>query len=221
MNIFLKQDVADKYDKYYHTDFGKKVDQIEQKIITELLNKVELDTKTNNEILDIGCGTGHWTEFFINKGFRPTGVDSSQSMLNIAKSKGLKAKFILANSENLPFENESYNIITSITMLEFVENRKKSIEEIYRVLKKGAYLIIGGLYNNSVLAMNKNNDSVFKHANFYDKTNLKSIFAPFKIIHHSQGVYLNNNFEFNSSTKSTDNNQALFFGLLLQKAISN
>ena len=213
MNIFLERDIADKYDDYYYTDFGKQVDIAEKEIISELLNKIP----SENQILDIGCGTGHWTEFFIDKGYQVTGVDSSESMLSIAKSKNLDAEFILAKSENLPIENESFGIITTITMLEFVENQETSIQEMYRVLKKGGYLIVGGLFADSVLGMNKENDNVFKHANLYARSDLKSKLSPFNILQLKEGVYVNDKFEFVDSTSGSVKTLPLFFGLLLQK----
>ena len=214
MNVFLKQEIANKYDDYYQTEFGKKVDHIEKEIITELLCKIHSD----NKLLDIGCGTGHWTEFFINRGYKVTGVDSSEEMLKIAKGKNLDAEFILGNSGNLQIEDESYSIIITITMLEFVGNQEISIQEMYRILKKGGWLIVGGLYADSTLGLNKENDEVFKDANLYNKKDLKSKFSQFKILQHEEGVYLNDKFEFINSTSDSINTSPLFFGLLLQKS---
>lgn len=213
MNVFLKQEVATKYDDYYQTEFGNKVDCIEKEIITELLSKIHSD----NRLLDIGCGTGHWTDFFINKGYRVTGVDSSEEMLKMARRKNLDAEFILGNSGDLQIADESYSLITTITMLEFVENQEVSIQEMYRVLKKGGWLIVGGLYADSILGLNKENDEVFKNANLYNKDDLKSTFRQFKILQHEEGVYLNDKFEFVNSTSESINTPPLFFGLLLQK----
>ncbi len=213
MNIFLKQKIAKEYDAYYQTEFGQKVDHIEKEIIAELLSKIP----SGNLLLDIGCGTGHWTEFFINKGYQVTGVDSSEEMLKIAKRKNVDTKFILGNSGNLQIEDESYSIITTITMLEFVGNKEISIQEMYRVLKKGGRLIVGGLYADSVLGLNKENDEIFKDADFYSKKDLKSKFHQFKILHHKEGVYLNDKFEFINSTSDLTNTTPIFFGLLLQK----
>jgi len=212
MNVFLRQDVAENYDSYYKTDFGKKVDKLEKKIISELLNDIQKE-----KLLDIGCGTGHWTDFFVRHGFQVTGVDSSESMLNIAKRKNIKAQFILANSENLPFEDESYSIITSITMLEFVENQDKAIRELYRILKKGGWLIIGCLNADSTIGMNKKKDEVLKHANLFRISDLKSMFYQFKLLKINQGVYVKENYEIIEPLNNLSNIEPAFIGLLLQK----
>lgn len=213
MNVFLKQEIANNYDAYYQTEFGKKVDRIEKEIVSELLDM----TVTDNKLLDIGCGTGHWAEFFIHKGYQVIGVDRSEAMLKIATNKNLEAKFMLGNSEKMDIEDESYKVITTITMLEFVNNQEKSIQEMYRILKKGGWLIVGGLYADSPLGMNKGNDPVFKNARFYNKKDIKSKFSQFKIVEHKEGVCLDDKFEFINSTSNAINTSPLFFGLLLKK----
>ncbi|MFW5886969.1 MAG: class I SAM-dependent methyltransferase, partial [Bacteroidota bacterium] len=145
MNIFQKTKIAQDYDDYYLTDFGKQVDRIEKEMISGLLNEIP-----KGEMIDLGCGTGHWTHFFTEKGFRVKAVDASEAMLNIARNKKINADFIQADSEDLPFEDESQSLIASIAMLEFVENREKAIKEIYRILKTGGWFILGGLNADSV-----------------------------------------------------------------------
>ncbi len=135
----------------------------------------------------------------------------------MARRKNLDAEFILGNSDDLQIADESYSLITTITMLEFVKNQEVSIQEMYRVLKKGGWLIVGGLYADSILGLNKENDEVFKNANLYNKDDLKSTFRQFEILQHEEDVYLNDKFEFVNSTSESINTPPLFFGLLLQK----
>lgn len=212
MNVFLRQDVAENYDNYYKTDSGKKVDEIEKEIISEFLNVIPKE-----ELLDLGCGTGHWTEYFLSEGFKVKGVDISEPMLNIARGKNLNAKFLLGDSENLPFENESYQIVASITMLEFVENQNNAIQEIYRILKKDGWLIIGCLNANSILGKNKEKDEVFKNAIFFNLNDIKSKFKQFELKQIKSGVYLNADFSIMDNTKNNSNTEPVFFGALFKK----
>ncbi|MFW5851802.1 MAG: class I SAM-dependent methyltransferase [Bacteroidota bacterium] len=215
MNIFQKQDIADSYDDYYDTDFGRNVDFAEKMIISEL----EQIIPVHDNLLEVGCGTGHWTAFFVEKGYRVTGVDSSQSMLAVAQKKNIAADFVLAASEQLPFEDETFSVVVSITMLEFVANKNSAIKEMHRVLKKGGRMIIGGLYSHSILGENKDSDSVFKHAHLFDEKDLYSLFSEFKILKMREGVYINEEFEFIDSEQEIKDMPPLFFGLLLQKKI--
>ena len=82
MNVFNNPEIAGKYDNYYQTDFGKKVDEIEKNLVLSLISDIP-----RGVMLEVGCGTGHWTRFFIDQGFKLTGIDISESMLQIVKKK--------------------------------------------------------------------------------------------------------------------------------------
>lgn len=214
MNIFLNKDIAEIYDAYYQTKLGKQIDRIEKGIIAELLSTVP-----KGNLLDIGCGTGHWTEYFIERGFKPTAVDSSESMLEIAKGKKLNADFIQANCVELPFEDASFDCLTSITMLEFVDNQEKAISEMYRVLKKGGHLVIGCLNQDSMLGANAEHDEVFKHAHFFTSESIVEKFKAFKPLKMEQGVYMNTEMEIIVSPSESNPIAPVFYGLLFQKSI--
>jgi ubiquinone/menaquinone biosynthesis C-methylase UbiE len=102
--------------------------------------------KGDKKVLDLGCGSGR--NFFKFNGVI-YGVDFSSKMLKFAEknAKELKIKVILKKSsvDKLPFEDNFFDKALYISALHCVENdkiRKKSIEELYRVLKpKGKALI--------------------------------------------------------------------------------
>ncbi|MGM0622223.1 MAG: class I SAM-dependent methyltransferase, partial [Bacteroidota bacterium] len=127
-NVFLTPEVASEYDAYYQTETGKTVDNIEKEIVSANLKKLP---KTN--WLELGCGTGHWTKFFNEGGFQITAVDNSEAMLKIARSKNLEnVQFLNADATRLPFPDARFSGIVSITMLEFVDDLEKVLNEIDR-----------------------------------------------------------------------------------------
>ena len=215
MNVFLKKEIAENYDSYYQTEFGGKVDAIEKEIISELLKEIPKE-----KMLELGCGTGHWTEFFVNQGFNVTGVDISEAMLNIAIGKKLEANLLLANSESLPFEDGSFKSIVSITMLEFVENQDKAVQEMHRVLKPGGYLIMGFLNAESQLGINKDKDETFKNANLLKISGIETKFKQFHLVHIKQGVYLTEEFDILDNSNKISNTPPLFIGVLFQKQLT-
>lgn len=210
--IFLRPDIAKNYDEYYITDFGKKVDSIEQKIISSLINDIP-----RTEMLELGCGTGHWSEFFAKQGFSVLGVDISEAMLKIARSKNINAEFKIVDSENLPFKDESYQVISSITMLEFVEDQDKVIQEVYRVLKKDGWFILGCLNANSILAKNKEADETFKNANFLTIEDIKTKLEKFKTLQVKFGVYMNSDYTLLDGSENLDQIDPVFMGVAVQK----
>ena len=96
----------------------------------EQLKKVKIIIKelniTNEKVLDVGCGTAFYADLFEYY----TGLDSSKGML-----KKSKANVILGNAEELPFEENSFDVVISVTALHNVKDFKKAIKEMERVSK--------------------------------------------------------------------------------------
>lgn len=160
---------AEQYDHYYTTDFGTKVDAVETRTVKKHLEKLP-----EHEALEIGCGTGHWTMFFSDCGFQITGIDLAEKMLKKAIDKNIPgAVFMQMDAENLMFGNESVKNIFTIATAEFTDNKQKFFDEAYRVLKRDGYFLIGALNENSPLGKNKNEDPVFKNAEFFTYDSLQ------------------------------------------------
>ena len=93
-------------------------------------------------VLDWGCGTGHFSDFLTRHGYEviPYGFDLPDLLTHIGSPSC--DKFVQANSNiSLPFESESFDIVTSIGVLEHVREfygtEEESLREINRVLKPG------------------------------------------------------------------------------------
>lgn len=156
-------DIAHQYDLYYDTPTGKKVDELEKKLMLTRLKKMDC-----GNMLEIGCGTGHWTSFFVTNGMRVTGIDISDEMLKLAAMKKIpNAEFIKADAHQLPFNDNEYGCIASVASLEFMTDQTKVWKEIERVLQPGGYLLIGALNQHSQLGKYKEQDPVFKNADFF------------------------------------------------------
>ncbi|HOJ85511.1 MAG TPA: ubiquinone/menaquinone biosynthesis methyltransferase [Elusimicrobiales bacterium] len=97
-------------------------------------------------ICDICCGTGDFTEFLVSKfpGAVVTGVDANENMIKIAEEKNIKANFLNSYISNLPFDNESFDLVTvsfATRNIFFASDFDKSLNEIKRVLKKGGFFV--------------------------------------------------------------------------------
>jgi demethylmenaquinone methyltransferase/2-methoxy-6-polyprenyl-1,4-benzoquinol methylase len=105
--------------------------------------------KSINLILDVACGTGDMCEFWDKRAKKSNitvdkiiGADPSVGMLEKAKEKNLNANFVEAEAKNLPFETGSVDILSISYGLRNVMDRKEGLEEFYRVLKPGGFLVI-------------------------------------------------------------------------------
>lgn len=127
---------AEKYNR------SRSIEKIQKNITLNLLNIINL--KKSSYVLDIGCGTGFSMEVLSSAGYKVTGIDISESMLDIARSKGLDVRY--ASFEKLPFEDNTFDALVSISSLQWIQG-KNSIEEkdkfrsvaleFQRVLKPG------------------------------------------------------------------------------------
>ncbi|MDR3594556.1 methyltransferase domain-containing protein [Clostridium sp.] len=109
----------------------------------------QINFSENSKVLELGCGTGKlWfkNKDNIDKNLDITLSDFSRSMIKIAKGK-LKDvphefSYEEINAENIPYENESVDIIIAQHMIYFIPDIEKALGEIQRVLKpKGTFYV--------------------------------------------------------------------------------
>lgn len=108
-----------------------------------------LPTVSNGSLLDVATGTGDVLLQIAcsSKQFSKLhGVDISSKMLNIAqqkaKKKGINVNFELMSAEDLKFLDQSFEAVTISFGLRNVVDKKKGLEEFYRVLKPEGRLVI-------------------------------------------------------------------------------
>jgi len=94
------------------------------------------------KVLEIGCGLGYFSERAYKLGAKVTGVDVGKNLLKISKKRVPKGIFILGSASQLPFSKESFDFVLCTEVIEHVENQRKAIEEMFRVIKKGGMLVI-------------------------------------------------------------------------------
>ncbi|MCB1024310.1 MAG: class I SAM-dependent methyltransferase [Acidobacteria bacterium] len=90
-------------------------------------------------ILDVGCGTGANLEMLAAFG-DAEGVDVSDDALEFCKAKGLKTHKGLA--EKLPFDDESFDVVTALDVVEHLDDDIAGLREMHRVLRSGGKTLI-------------------------------------------------------------------------------
>ncbi|MBI2017790.1 class I SAM-dependent methyltransferase [Candidatus Daviesbacteria bacterium] len=96
--------------------------------------------KLKRPVLDIGCGFGEFGGVFFDS-FIEVGVDISKSDIALAAQQKKYKKLTLADARNLPFKENSFNTVISISSLEHIKGVEEVFKESYRVLKPGGTLI--------------------------------------------------------------------------------
>ncbi|MGH2803561.1 MAG: class I SAM-dependent methyltransferase [Thermoleophilaceae bacterium] len=101
-----------------------------------------LEGAPGRRLADIGGGTGNYALALKREGWEPVVADRSAEMLAQAAAKGLEV--IEADAQQLPFENESFDAATMISMLHHVEDRGAALAEARRILGPGGRLVLKG-----------------------------------------------------------------------------
>lgn len=95
--------------------------------------------------LDVGCGPGIMAEYFLNRGYEYHGVDISEKM--IIESKRLygsmpSASFSVGKIENLDYPDETFDVVSCMGVVEYIDNDQIALKELSRVAKRGGTIII-------------------------------------------------------------------------------
>jgi len=126
-----KNEQADKYHSWYESGEGKIIGEEQREVLG-----IGLGEAHGRSLIDIGCGSGYFTEWFARAGFRAVGVDTSKAMLKTAREKcGESVAFRLADATNLPFEDRSFDVGVFAASLEFIDDAEAAIREAERVVK--------------------------------------------------------------------------------------
>jgi ubiquinone/menaquinone biosynthesis C-methylase UbiE len=171
----------ERYDDWFTTPTGLLVKKYESDLLLQLLRP-----KSDEFILDAGCGTGIFTLDVLSLGTHVIGVDLSLPMLSRAeqKARGYHFQGVLADISFLPFQENAFDKVVSVTALEFIEDGKKAMEELFRVTKKGGRIAVATLNSLSPWAERRKAEAkkghlLFKKAIFRSPDELLTL-APVK-----------------------------------------
>ena len=112
------------------------------------LKKNKVDLLEGLNILDIGCGGGLISEPMSRLGAKVTGIDASEKNIIIANLKtrknDLQIKYLNVSPENLR-EDQKFDIILNLEVIEHVEDVNLYIKSCYRLLKKNGLMFTATL----------------------------------------------------------------------------
>ena len=109
-----------------------------------------------SDLLDAGCGTGAMLGMF-KKDFPDknyTGIDLSKKMIETAKRKKLDGvRFVAGDCENLPFSENSFDVVTCSMSFHHYPNPEKFFRSLHRVLRPGGRLVLRDMASKSKVMM--------------------------------------------------------------------
>lgn len=168
---------TEQYDQWFIAPVGQFVKQYESDVLLNLL-----DPQPGECILDVGCGTGIFTADVLKCGANITGIDLSFPMVHVASQRLQDSPFIAmcANMCELPFPDNSFDRLYSMTAIEFVPDAALAIAELERVTRKGGSIVVTTLNSLSPWADKrkqkaKEGHSLFAHCTFRSPVEMQKL----------------------------------------------
>jgi len=101
----------------------------------------QLEIPAGCQLLDVACGSGQLALWAARDGVNVTGVDIAPNLVERAqaraKAEGLKARFVEGDAEALPFEDASFDVLTSLFGAMFAPRPELVARELLRVCSPG------------------------------------------------------------------------------------
>lgn len=171
----MKDTIGIKDTMEYYDDFSIRYDIERERGYFEFITNLEINTiitaATGKKTLEIGCGTGLILENINKIASKAYGVDVSEGMLKISKTKGLRV--FKGSATELPFNDSAFDLTYSFKVLPHIPDIKKALAEIIRVTRPNGRMVL----------------------EFYNPLSLKAIGDRFrKYIYKKEPVYLRHDF---------------------------
>ena len=172
--IYQDEQTAKDYEASYQNQY-RRADKLEKQLITKMLAQFP-DAKT---LLEVGCGTGHFTKWLQTQGYHCQGLDLSSGMLGEAKKVWSPSNLIKGDASHLPIQDKSVDLTFFVTSLEFIPDAPLALSEAARIAKKG--IILGLLNKNSPstfkIRIHPKKYALFCSATFYSLREMRKVLA--------------------------------------------
>jgi ubiquinone/menaquinone biosynthesis C-methylase UbiE len=165
---------AQRYEDWYQRREGREALKLERDLIERFL-----ESRPGERLLDIGCGTGMHLSWFQDLMLHITGLDASPYMLDRARRRlDSGADLHRGRAEDLPFEDNEFDLSTMLNTLEFVEDPQRAVAEAIRVTRRR--IVLGVLNKYALMSMHRRLkgllvDTIYRHARFFSVWQLKEL----------------------------------------------
>lgn len=151
------------YETWYETARGRWIADHEFGLMMQLL-----DWPTDATLLDVGCGTGHFSRRFAAAGLRLTALDPDPAMLDYARGLGGGVDYLRGTATALPLPDGAYDFVTAVTSLCFIADAPGALQEMWRVARCAVSL--GLLNRRSLLYRQKHGRGAYRGARWDTST---------------------------------------------------
>lgn len=166
---------AARYDAWFATPLGAAMDDAESRAVLDLAAP-----QRGERALDAGCGTGQYTRRLVAAGAIVTGIDADEEMLAGARAAAPDATIVHADIAALPFDDDTFDLVLAVTVLCFVTDPQRVVDELFRVTRPGGRIVLAELNPRSPWAAWRRirgwrGSKTWKHARFFTPRQLANL----------------------------------------------
>ena len=137
MGLIFDIRAARLYESWYQSPKGKLLDTFFESLVPTLLAPMP-----GEKVLEIGCGFGNQLLYLSKLGLDMYGIDASPYMISLAKGRlGNRCTLRTGMAEDLPFEDNEFDIALLINSLEFLDDPVETFREASRVTRRKILII--------------------------------------------------------------------------------
>lgn len=128
---------ATRYEDWYATPRGERASRAE----TELLDWLLAAFPDARSVLEVGCGTGHFTAWLAQRGLLSIGLDRAPAMLAALRERQPACPLLLADAQALPVRDRAVDLVVFVATLEFLDDPHRALAEAVRVARRGVLAV--------------------------------------------------------------------------------
>ncbi len=174
MKLIFDRNSAGFYESWRRSSQNRTIERRMEPLIVSVLGP-----EPGERILDIGCGYGHHLLMFNKLGLDVTGVDASPYMVEAARNRiGPRSAIQVGTAEELPFDDNEFDLAALIHTLEFLDNPLLALREAGRVARRKVFIgVLNSLSWNGLLKrlLGYFGDPLFGQATFFNLWQIKSL----------------------------------------------
>ena len=106
------------------------------------LQMVEAAIPPSAKILDAGCGSGVTAARLMERGYAVWGIDLAEPMIRQARELCGSDQFGVGDIEHIPFADNTFDVVVSLGVIEYLESDEQALREILRVLRPGGRAVV-------------------------------------------------------------------------------
>jgi SAM-dependent methyltransferase len=164
MGLIFDSRSARLYEAWYSSPPGRSMERLVERSLPALL-----DPLPGEKVLDVGCGEGNHLLLLQRLGLDAYGVDASSYMIRRAKKRlGNRASLKVGNADDLPFDDNEFDVAVLINTLEFLDDPLQALREVERVTRRRVFIaVMNKLSFHCLLGKSR---SLFRRSIFNDAT---------------------------------------------------